>query len=69
MVLARLSGRLVHALDTYQPFLDTLRSRAEEEGLSERIVTPGSIGDGKIFVIPVEEAIRVRTRERGSDAL
>lgn len=25
----------------------------------------GNIGDGKIFVIPVEDAIRVRTRERG----
>ena len=29
----------------------------------------GSIGDGKIFVIPVEEAIRVRTGERGDIAL
>ncbi|MCH8921415.1 MAG: P-II family nitrogen regulator [Chloroflexi bacterium] len=29
----------------------------------------GSIGDGKIFVIPVTDAIRVRTRERGDAAL
>ncbi len=29
----------------------------------------GSIGDGKIFVSPVSEAIRVRTGERGEDAL
>jgi len=28
----------------------------------------GSIGDGKIFVIPVEEAVRIRTGERGSQA-
>jgi len=27
------------------------------------------IGDGKIFVSPVEEAIRIRTGESGSDAL
>jgi len=27
------------------------------------------IGDGKIFVLPVEEAIRVRTGERGKDAI
>ncbi|HBC07452.1 MAG TPA: P-II family nitrogen regulator, partial [Rhodospirillaceae bacterium] len=27
------------------------------------------IGDGKIFIIPVEEAIRVRTGERGSEAI
>ncbi len=29
----------------------------------------GEVGDGKIFIIPVEEAIRVRTGERGHDAL
>ena len=29
----------------------------------------GQIGDGKIFVIPVEEAIRIRTGETGKDAL
>lgn len=29
----------------------------------------GKIGDGKIFVYPVEEAIRVRTGERGTDAI
>ncbi|ATB30996.1 P-II family nitrogen regulator [Melittangium boletus] len=29
----------------------------------------GKIGDGKIFVLPVDEAVRIRTGERGSDAL
>ena len=29
----------------------------------------GKIGDGKIFVIPVEEAIRIRTDETGEGAL
>ena len=29
----------------------------------------GKIGDGKIFVTPVEEAIRIRTGERGEDAI
>jgi nitrogen regulatory protein PII len=29
----------------------------------------GKIGDGKIFVMPVEEAIRVRTGEKGAEAL
>ncbi|MHB8781715.1 MAG: P-II family nitrogen regulator [Candidatus Geothermincolia bacterium] len=29
----------------------------------------GSIGDGKIFISPVEDAIRVRTRESGSEAI
>ena len=29
----------------------------------------GRIGDGKIFVLAVEEAIRIRTGERGEDAV
>lgn len=29
----------------------------------------GNIGDGKIFVVPLEECIRVRTGESGSDAV
>ena len=29
----------------------------------------GSIGDGKIFVMPVEDAVRIRTGERGDSAL
>ncbi|HEX2956268.1 MAG TPA: P-II family nitrogen regulator [Chitinispirillaceae bacterium] len=29
----------------------------------------GKIGDGKIFVLPMDEVVRIRTRERGSDAL
>ncbi|MFP5298708.1 MAG: P-II family nitrogen regulator, partial [Actinomycetota bacterium] len=28
-----------------------------------------SIGDGKVWVTPAEEVIRIRTGERGSDAL
>ncbi len=29
----------------------------------------GKIGDGKIFILPVENAVRVRTSERGVEAL
>ena len=35
----------------------------------EKTLHTGSLSDGKIFVIPVEEAIRVRTGERGKQAL
>ena len=38
----------------------------------EAIVTAaktGRIGDGKIFILPVEEAIRIRTGERGGNAI
>jgi nitrogen regulatory protein P-II 1 len=47
-----------------------------EDSLVERAVEAiqqsahtGRIGDGKIFVITVEEAIRIRTGERGKDAI
>jgi len=29
----------------------------------------GQIGDGKIFIVPVEDAIRIRTGETGKDAI
>ena len=34
-----------------------------------RAANTNKIGDGKVFVLPVEEAIRVRTGERGKDAI
>ncbi|MGH8875493.1 MAG: P-II family nitrogen regulator [Acidimicrobiia bacterium] len=35
----------------------------------ERAARTGEIGDGKIVVVPVEEVVRIRTGERGPDAL
>ena len=35
----------------------------------ERAAKSGKVGDGKIFVLPVDEAIRIRTGERGPSAL
>ena len=29
----------------------------------------GRVGDGKIFVLPLEQVVRIRTRETGDDAL
>jgi nitrogen regulatory protein P-II 2 len=29
----------------------------------------GKIGDGKIFILPLEDVVRIRTREHGPDAL
>jgi nitrogen regulatory protein P-II 1 len=34
-----------------------------------RVARTGNIGDGKIFVMPVETAVRVRTGERGDVAI
>jgi len=35
----------------------------------ERTAKTERIGDGKIFVVPVEEVVRIRTGERGEEAL
>jgi nitrogen regulatory protein P-II 1 len=35
----------------------------------ERAAKTGKIGDGKIFVVGVEHAVRIRTGETGSDAI
>jgi nitrogen regulatory protein P-II 1 len=35
----------------------------------EKSAKTGRIGDGKIFVLPVDEAVRVRTGERGEGAV
>jgi nitrogen regulatory protein P-II 1 len=46
---------------------DALVAQAVE--VIERTAKTGRIGDGKLFVGGVDEAIRVRTGERGEDAL
>ena len=47
-----------------------------EDGLAQKAVDTivraaktGKIGDGKVFVLPLEDAIRIRTEERGDDAI
>lgn len=46
---------------------DNLAERAVEA--IETAAKTGRIGDGKIFVSDVQEAIRIRTGERGADAV
>ena len=46
---------------------DALVSRAIEA--IQHAAHTGRIGDGKIFVTSIEEAIRIRTGERGTDAI
>jgi len=48
--------------------LDDDQVDAAIEAVTEAART-GKIGDGKIFVSPVEQAIRIRTGESGSEAL
>jgi nitrogen regulatory protein P-II 1 len=38
-------------------------------GLITAAARTGSIGDGKVFVAPLDEALRIRTGERGDSAV
>jgi nitrogen regulatory protein P-II 1 len=45
---------------------------SQVENVTEIIVKSaktGKIGDGKVFVLPIEEVIRIRTEERGEAAV
>jgi nitrogen regulatory protein P-II 2 len=49
---------------------------AVDDGMADKVMEAilsasktGQIGDGKIFVTPIEQSIRIRTGETGSDAL
>ncbi|MEE9140124.1 MAG: P-II family nitrogen regulator [Alphaproteobacteria bacterium] len=46
---------------------DNLVERAVE--VIQQAAKTGRIGDGKIFVYPIEEVIRIRTGEKGSEAI
>jgi nitrogen regulatory protein PII len=50
---------IVAADDQIDRIVDTIASTART----------GKIGDGKIFVLDVQQAVRIRTDERGDDAL
>ena len=52
--------------------IEVVVSDSMVDGAIEAIVKAartGKIGDGKIFVTPIEEAVRIRTGERNEDAV
>jgi len=52
--------------------LETVVSDEQVENVVNAIresANTGKIGDGKIFVLPIEQAVRIRTGESGNDAL
>jgi nitrogen regulatory protein P-II 1 len=52
--------------------LEILVDDAQAADVVESIVSTGrtgKIGDGKVWVIPIEDVVRIRTGERGTDAL
>ena len=46
-----------------------VRDKNAEKTVIIKAAQTGEIGDGRIFVIPIEDAIRIRTGERGDIAL
>jgi len=57
--LPKVKVELVLADDMLEKALETIQSAART----------GRIGDGKIFVTTIEDAVRIRTGETGTDAL
>ena len=57
--LPKIKLEIVLADDQVEPAIEAIQS----------IAKTGKIGDGKIFVSPVEQAIRIRTGETGDSAL
>ena len=52
--------------------LEVVVSENELESVIEAIISSartGRLGDGKVFVSPVEEVVRIRTNERGAEAI
>ena len=52
--------------------IEVLVSDADAEKIADTIVDAartGKIGDGKLWIIPVEKTVRIRTGELGDDAL
>jgi nitrogen regulatory protein P-II 1 len=58
-LLPKLEIDIVVSDDEVDKIVDTIAKAAHT----------GEIGDGKIFVMPVEEVVRIRTGERGHDAI
>jgi len=58
-MLPKMKIELVVKQEDVDKVIDTILSVAKT----------GSIGDGKIFVLPVDDVVRVRTGERGKDAI
>jgi len=57
--LPKVKFEIVVADDRVQKAVDVIVAAAKT----------GKIGDGKVFVLPIEEAIRIRTEEHGDSAI
>jgi len=76
-------GRQLGITETYRGNKESgnmLRKTRLEIAVNDNFVQPtidaiiagaktGEVGDGKIFILPLEECIRIRTVEKGSEAI
>ena len=65
--LPKVKIEVVVAENQVESAIDAIAARAVEAIM--QAAKTDKIGDGKIFVLPVEEALRIRTGERGPDAV
>ncbi len=65
-VQVRLLPKLKLEIAVSEPFVE---AAIEAIVHSARTGESGAVGDGKIFVLPLDDAIRIRTGERGSEAI
>ena len=71
--LQLLREAVTEAMESGKSNTERIEARMKDvEAAVKAIVTAaktGKIGDGKVFVIPVESAVRIRTDEEGGEAL
>jgi nitrogen regulatory protein P-II 1 len=61
---------LVNMLPKVKFEIITIDERVDELiGIIQETANTNEVGDGKIFVMPIEDVVRVRTGERGADAI
>lgn len=65
-VTVRLIPKLKLEIAVTEPFVE---ATIEAIVHSARTGDTGTIGDGKIFVVPLDDCVRIRTGERGSEAI
>ena len=65
-VTVRLISKLKLEIAVNEPFVE---AAIEAIVHSARTGETGTVGDGKIFVLPLDDCVRIRTGERGSGAI
>jgi nitrogen regulatory protein P-II 1 len=71
-IIETVSGKTIRADILPKTKIEIVVEDAEVKKITDIIVKTactGTIGDGKIFISTIDDAIRIRTSERGNDAI